>query len=63
MNAPVENENSYYKCSFCKKYIVFMIVVFIIFTVITIYFVYCKYVKHNKYDCLIKFNTCKEMLI
>ena len=35
-----ENENSYYKCSSCKVYIVFMIVVFTIFTGITIYFVY-----------------------
>ena len=31
-----ENENSYYKCSSCKVYIVFMIVVFTIFTGITI---------------------------
>ena len=35
-----ENENSYYKCSSCKVYIVFTIVVFTIFTGITIYFVY-----------------------
>ena len=39
-NVTVENENSYYKCSSCKVYIVFMMVVFIIFIGITIYFVY-----------------------
>ena len=39
-NITIENENSYYICSSCKVYIVFMIVVFIIFTEITIYFVY-----------------------
>ena len=32
-----ENENSYYDCSSCKVYIVFMMVVFTIFTEITIY--------------------------
>ena len=41
-NITVQNENSYYKCSSCKVYIVFMIVVFTIFTGITIYFVYHK---------------------
>ena len=49
-NIIVENENSYYKCSSCKVYIVFMIVVFTIFTGITIYFVYHKYVHRNKHD-------------
>ena len=39
-NITVENENSYYKCSSCKVYIVFMMVIFIIFIGITIYFVY-----------------------
>ena len=44
-----ENENSYYKCSSCKVYIVFMIVVFTIFTGITIYFVYYNWslIKNN----------------
>ena len=39
-NITVENENSYYKCSSCKVYIVFLIAVFTIFTGITIYFVH-----------------------
>ena len=49
-NITVENENSYYKCSSCNLYIVFMIAVFTVFTGITIYFVYHKYVNCNKYD-------------
>ena len=35
-NITVKNENSYYKCSSCRVYIIFMMVVFIIFTGITI---------------------------
>ena len=55
-----ENENSYYKCSSCKVYIVFMIVVFTIFTGITIYFVYYNWsLIKNNVSC-IKFNTRKE---
>ena len=63
VNILVENENSYYKWSSCKVYIVFMAVIFIVFTIftgITIYFVYCNcsLIKNN-YSC-IQFNTCKE---
>ena len=36
----LQNENSYYKCSSCKVYIVFMIIVFTVLTEITIYFAY-----------------------
>ena len=58
-----ENENSYYKCSSCKVYIVFMIVVFTIFTGITIYFVYYNWsLIKNNVSC-IKFNTHKETKI
>ena len=58
-----ENENSYYKCSSCKVYIVFMIIVFTIFTGITISFVYCNWsLIKNNFSC-IKFNTCKETQI
>ena len=42
-NITVENKNSYYRCSSCRMYIVFMSVIFIVFTIctgITIYFVY-----------------------
>ena len=59
-NITIENENSYYICSSCKVYIVFMIVVFIIFTGITIYFVYYNWsLIKNNVSC-IKFNTHKE---
>ena len=62
-NITVENENSYYKCSSCKVYIVFMIVVFTIFTGITIYFVYYNWsLIKNNVSC-IKFNTHKETKI
>ena len=58
-----ENENSYYKCSSCKVYIVFMIVVFTIFTGITIDFVYYNWslIKNNVF--CIKFNARKETKI
>ena len=58
-----ENENSFYKCSSCKVYIVFMIVVFTILTGITIYFAYynCSLIKNN-FSC-IKFNTRKKTQI
>ena len=60
VNIPVENENSYYKCSSSKVYIVFMRVVFTIITGITIYFVYynCSLIKSN-FSC-IKFNPRKD---
>ena len=58
-----ENENSYYKCSSCKVYIVFMTVVFTSFTGITIYFVNCNWsLIKNNFSC-IKFNTHKETQI
>ena len=58
-----ENENSYYKCSSCKVYIVFMIIVFATFTGITIYFVYYNWsLIKNNVSC-IKFNTRKETQI
>ena len=58
-----ENENSYYKCSSCKMYIVFMIAVFTIFTEITIYFVYYNWSLIKTNVCCIKFNTRKETKI
>ena len=62
----VENENSYYKCSYCSAYIAFMGVIFIVFTIftgITIYFVYCNWsLIRNNFSC-IKFNRRKETLI
>ena len=58
-----EKENSYYKCSSCKVYIVLMIVIFTIFTGITIYFVYYNWsLIKNNVSC-IKFNTRKETKI
>ena len=61
-----ENENSYYKCSYCSVYIAFMGVIFIVFTIftgITIYFVYCnRSLIKNNFSC-IKFNRRKETLI
>ena len=58
-----EKENSYYKCSSCKVYIVLMIVIFTIFTGITIYFVYYNWsLIKNNVSC-IKFNTHKETKI
>ena len=58
-----ENENSYYKCSSCKVYIVLIIVFFTIFTGITIYFVYYNWsLIKNNVSC-IKFNTHKETKI
>ena len=59
----LENENSYYKCSSCKMYIVFMIAVFTIFTEITIYFVYYNWSLIKTNVCCIKFNTRKETKI
>ena len=58
-----ENENSYYKCSSCKVYIVFMIVVFAIFIGITIYFVYYNWSFFKNNVSCIKFNTRKETKI
>ena len=58
-----ESENSYYKCSSCKVYIVFMIVVFTIFTGIAIHFVYCNWSLIKNNNSCIKFNTCKETQI
>ena len=56
----VQNEDSYYKCSSCRVYIVFMIVVFTIFAGFTIYFVYYNWcLIKNNVSC-IKFNTRKE---
>ena len=62
-NITAKNENSYYKYSSCKVYIVFTMVVFIIFTIFTetiIYFVYCNwsFLKNNVF--CIKSNTHKE---
>ena len=58
-----ENENSYYKCSSCKVYIVLMIVIFTIFTGIIISFVYYNWsLIKNNVSC-IKFNTGKETKI
>ena len=47
----VENENSYYKCSSCKEYIVFMMAILIIFIGITVYFVYYNwsFIKNNAF--------------
>ena len=44
-----EDENSYYKCTSCKVYIVFMIIVFTTFAGSTIYFVYYNWslIKNN----------------
>ena len=54
-----ENENSYYKCSSCKVYIVLMIAI----CTITIYFVYYNWsLIKNNVSC-IKFNTSKETKI
>ena len=65
-NITVENENSYYKCSSCKMYIVFVAVIFIAFTIftgITIYFVYWNWsLIKNNVSC-IKFSTHKETKI
>ena len=58
-----ENENSYYKCSSCKVYIVLMIVVFTIFTGITTYFVYYNWSLIKNNVSYIKFNTHKETKI
>ena len=57
------NENSYYKCSSCKVYIILMIVICTVFTEITIYFVYYNWslIKNNVF--CIKFNTSKETKI
>ena len=58
-----ENGNSYYKCSSCKVYILFMIIVFTTFTRITIYFIYYNWsLIKNNVSC-IKFNTRKETKI
>ena len=58
-----ENGNSYYKCSSCKVYILFMIIVFTTFTRITIYFIYYNWsLIKNNVSC-IKFNTRKETQI
>ena len=58
-----ENESSYYKSSYCKAYIVFIIVVFTIFNGITIYFVSCNWsLIKNNFSC-IKFNTHEEKQI
>ena len=56
----VENENSYYKCSSCKEYIVFMMAILIIFIGITVYFVYYNwsFIKNNAF--CIKLTTHKE---
>ena len=62
-NTTLENENSYYKCSSCKVYIVLTIVFFTIFTGITIYFAYYNWsLIKNNVSC-IKFNTCIETKI
>ena len=50
-----ENENSYYKCSSCKVYIVLMIAI----CTITIYFAYYNWSLIKNVSC-IKFNTSKE---
>ena len=59
-NTTLENENSYYKCSSCKVYIVLTIVFLTIFTGITIYYNWS--VIKNNVSC-IKFNTRKETKI
>ena len=46
VNITVENENSYYKCSSCKVYIVFMMVIFITFIGIKIMFCLLQLVFH-----------------
>ena len=59
-SAENENENKY---SFCKVYIVLMIVVFTIFIGITIYLVYYNWsLIKNDVSC-IKFNTRREATI
>ena len=59
-SAENENENKY---SFCKVYIVLMIVVFTIFIGITIYLVYYNWsLIKNDVSC-IKFNTRREAMI
>ena len=61
VNITLENENSYYKCSSCRVYIVFMMVFFIIFT--GIYFLYYNwsFIKNNVF--CIKSNAHKETII
>ena len=58
-----ENGNSYYKCSSCKVYILFMIIVFTTFTRITIYFIYYNWSLIKSNVSCIKFNTRKETQI
>ena len=60
VNITVENENSYYKCSSSKVYIVFMMVILIIFIGITIYFVYYNWSSVTNNAFCIKFNTHAE---
>ena len=59
---PLSGNENEHKYSFCKVYIVLMIVVFTIFIGITIYFVYYNWFLIKNVSC-IKFNTCKKTKI